>query len=487
MAGLKFILGMLPSTSKVEDADIQLRKDYGDFNAFGKSEVLKRYLELDQEMNSSDFASRKKQIMSQKFSQTEEYKKLVEFRKMDKSGPIRNYFKVKDSRQLTDYDSFRKSETLRHFEELESFVKSDAISLAKGKLSPKEYKKSEEASKEKEFSKLKKSGPVKKYFKFLNSQAFKEYKRIEGSDDLKKYQDLKVLVNSEKFKEVKDFMSLSGTKKYEQSKEYKDEQEYRQLKKSEQITWYFKIKKKYPFKEIEKWTLTFEENFNSGNLDQRTWLTRYFYGDKILNKNYVMGDDKHSFTDGKNIEFYDKKLRILTKREQSKGLVWHPLQGFYEKEFNFTSGIISTGKSFRQKFGLIKAKVKIGQSGVTQSFSLLADQMIPHIDIFKYEKNKLFAANFWKNGSKEGISKSISKTGGQRYTHDYFIYSLEWHPGKLIWRINDVIFKEQNTGVPDQDMYLMFNASLKEQASEAGLPSALEIDWVRVYKLKSEA
>ncbi len=46
MAGLKFILGMLPSTSKVEDADIQLRKEYEDFKAFGKSEVLKRYLEL---------------------------------------------------------------------------------------------------------------------------------------------------------------------------------------------------------------------------------------------------------------------------------------------------------------------------------------------------------------------------------------------------------------------------------------------------------
>ncbi len=353
-------------------------------------------------------------------------------------------------------------------------------------MSPKEFKASPEAAKEKEFRKLSKSKPVKKYFKFLNSPSFKEYKRIEGSDELKKYQDLKEFISSEKFREVKIYMALPGKKKYVLSKEYKDEGEFAELKKSDRIKWYFKTKKNYPFKEIEKWTLTFGENFETPQLDVKTWLTRYYYGDKILGKNYVMGDDKHFFTDGGNIEFYDKKLRILTKREPSKGLVWNPLQGFYEQEFNFTSGIINTAKSFRQKYGLIQAKVKIGNSGVSQSFSLLADQMLPHVDVFRYENNKLLAGNFWKNGSKEGASKSFTKTGGKRYTNDYFIYSLEWRPGKMTWKINGVVFKEQSTGVPDQDMYLLFNASLKEKASEAGLPSALEIDWVRVYRLKSE-
>ncbi len=487
MAGLKFILGMLPATSKVEEADIRLRKDYGDFKAFEKSDVLKRYLALDQEMHSSDFASRKKQIMSQKFSQTDEYRKWLEYKTLDKSRPIRNYFKIKDSKQLAEYEAFRNSSTLRRYDELEQFVKSDAISNAKGTLSPREFKKSEEAGKEREFNKLRKSREIKRYFKFLNSPSFREYQRIEGSAELKNYQDLKVFVNSSKFKAVKDHMALSGKKKYELSPEYKDEKEYQELKKSDQITRYFKLKKHYPFREIEKWTLTFEENFESGNLDRNTWLTRYYYGDKILDKSYVMGDDKHFFTDGKNIEFYNGKLRILTRREESKGLVWNPLQGFYEKDFNFTSGVINTGKSFRQKYGLIKAKVRIGNSGVSQSFSLMADQILPHIDVFRFENNKLLAGHFWKNGSKTGFSQSMSKTGGKRYTNDYFIYSLEWKPGKLIWKINDVVFKEQTTGVPDTDMYLLFNASLKENASEAGLPSALEIDWVRVYQLEGEA
>ncbi len=100
MAGLKFILGMLPATSKVEEADIQLRKEFGDYKAFENSDLLKRYLELQQELKSSEFASRKKQILSQKFSQTAEYRNFKEYKAMDKSRPIRNYFKVKDSSGL---------------------------------------------------------------------------------------------------------------------------------------------------------------------------------------------------------------------------------------------------------------------------------------------------------------------------------------------------------------------------------------------------
>jgi hypothetical protein len=142
MAGLKFLLGMLPATSRVEEADISLRKEYEDYKTFENSDVLKRYLELDQELNSSAFSSKKKQIMSQKFNSTGEYRKFIEFRTMDKSRPIRNYFKVKDSRQLPDFESFRTSDTLRRFEELQNFVKSDALSKAKASLTPKEYKRS---------------------------------------------------------------------------------------------------------------------------------------------------------------------------------------------------------------------------------------------------------------------------------------------------------------------------------------------------------
>ena len=242
------------------------------------------------------------------------------------------------------------------------------------------------------------------------------------------------------------------------------------------------MKKKYPFTEVEKWELVFEDLFETEKLNNKIWMNRYLHGENILKKGYVLADDKHAFTDGKNVEIFDKKLRIVTRREKANCMVWNTSLGFYEKEFEFTSDLVSSAKGFKRQYGTYEAKVRVANSGVTQAFSLMSDQILPHIDIFRMEKAKLFAGNFWNGGS--GISKSQSSTGGGKFTKDFFIYSLEWQPGKLIWRINGLVFKEQTTGVPDKGMFMIFNASLKEKAKEAGIPSSLEIDWVRVYKKK---
>lgn len=484
MAGLKFALGLIPGTAKVESADDKLRKDYSDFIEYEKSDELKHFLELESEVISADFASRKKALLGLKFKGTEEFNKEKEFISLSKSSPIKNYFKIKESKQLSDYLSFSASDSLKTYLELENFVNSSEFSKAKTDLSPKDFKISEEAAKEKKYLSVKNSSQLKNHFKFENSAAYKEYLRIDSSDELKKLDELKTYVNSEKFLKQKEYLLLPGKKKYELSEEYKKETEYNTLKKSEKVVWFQKAKKNYPFAEVEKWVLAFEDNFESGKLDSKTWLTRYLTGDKVINKPYVQFDDIHAFTDGKNIDVSSGKLRIITKKEDAKALSWSPSFGFAEKEFGYTSDMISTGKSFSQKEGKFIAKVKLGNSDVTQAFSLMTDQKLPHVDIFKLERNKLFAGNFWMNGGSKGISKSIDKTGGGRYTKDFHIYSLEWSEGKMIWKINGLVFKVQSQGLPESEMHLCFNSSLKETAKNLNLPSSMEIDWVRVYKNK---
>ena len=51
---------------------------------------------------------------------------------------------------------------------------------------------------------------------------------------------------------------------------------------------------------------------------------------------------------------------------------------------------------------------------------------------------------------------------------------------------NGKVFKTQTSGVPQEEMYINFSSNLKKDAAESGLPSAMEIDWVRVYKLKEK-
>ena len=308
MAGLKFALGMIPNTSKIESADDNLRKEYLEYIEYEKSDDLKHFSELETEVISADFSSRKKEILSLKYKNTEEYKKEKEFIGLEKSKAIKNYFKVKDSQQLQDYNDVKSSDTLNKFTELEKFVNSDALIKAKTDMPPKEFKTSDEAAKEKEFLNLKKSSQIKKHFKFENSSAYKEYLRIDDSDELKKYFELKDLVNSEKFKEQKEYLKLSGKKKYELSKEFKKETEYNTLKKSDKVIWYQKIKKKYPFGEIEKWDMAFEENVDADELGSKKWMTRYINGDKLMNSfDRIFGEVQHKINYRHVIKWFVRK------------------------------------------------------------------------------------------------------------------------------------------------------------------------------------
>ena len=121
---------------------------------------------------------------------------------------------------------------------------------------------------------------------------------------------------------------------------------------------------------------------------------------------------------------------------------------------------------------------------VAQAFWMVSDGMLPHIDVARFEGGKLYSNYFWgKAGSNH---KSISKTSGSKYADEFFIYTLEWSPNKLVWKINDKVFKTQTSGVPQEEMYINFSSNLKKGASENGLPSSMEIDWIRVYKLKGK-
>jgi len=309
-------------------------------------------------------------------------------------------------------------------------------------------------------------------------QSFKDY---ENSDELKHFLELEKEIKSNDFVLRKKKMKKAA---FKDSEEFHKETEYAVLKKSEKIVWYYKTKKKYPFKEIEKWDLTFDEKFNTGKLDKSKWMTRNYWGDKEMDSSFAMEDDKSFPTDGDNIEFYDNKARIVTKSGSTEGLVWRQNQGFVLEDFNFTSGMISTAQSFRQKYGVFNAKVKMAAGSVAQVFWMVSDGMLPHIDVARFENGKLYSNYFWgKSGSNQ---KSLSKTNGSKYADTYFIYTLEWSPNKLVWKINGKVFKTQTSGVPQEEMYINFSSNLKQDASESGLPSAMEIDWIRVYKLKGQ-
>ena len=487
MANLRFLLGLIPKTSELEAKSSNLVKEFADFQQYQSSEELAQFLELEKEVTSPAFKEAVIKIKGQKFAETNEFKQLQEYTLLKKSARFKVYFKLKNSSQLSDYNTTESSTELAHYLELEKYLASKEFAAVKSSADPKEFKNSPEGQKEQEFLVLQKSSRIKNYFKFKNSENYKTFLEVQASPDLVKYDELEITIASDEFKKVKEYMALPASKKYELSDEFKKEQAYLAALKSEKHKFYLDCLKKDKFKALKEWKLSFEEDFTSDKLDSKKWMTKYFWGEELLKEPYSLAHDLHFVTDGKNIEIKNSILSIHTKQEKITGKAWDPMIGFIPKEFNYTSGLISTGKSFRFKYGRIEAKIKLNNSGkVSHAFWMLGDKILPEVDVFKSFNGKVLLSNLWGNiAEKEGVHKLTKKLGASKLYSDFFIYTLDWSPEKLVWKINDLEVASTAESVPQEAMYLVLSSGIFGDNVNGSVPSSMEIDWVKVYEKNS--
>ena len=543
MANLKLSLGMIPSTSKIEQAEIDLIKEFEKLQAFLDSEELARFNELEALVSSADFIKQKKDIESLSFSHSEEYNREKEFNTLKKSKDIPRYFKTRDGADLRKFREMEGSEKITRYEELMALV-STAEFKAKQKMKPVTFKSTDEYRQLVEYKKLKSSADVKKYlalvnkgkkdeadtlagapaiskyleldavvkskefiekqnmkpvtfkdteeykllqefntlknnpdikfyYKFSKSSELANFKQVDGSQKLARYEELKEYLSTEEFKKRKEY--LLDKKRFEKSDLFTQEQEYLKLKKSDDIVWYFKAKDSDKFNILKERKLTFSDEFEGEALDTKKWLTNHYWGDKLLHDRYSLETDLHCNTEKENFEVRSGHLKIITKPQKTEGKVWNPaLGGFRTKEFDFTSGVINTGKSFRQKYGLFTAKIKLSTgSGPRHAFWMLGEKITPHIDICRTDKGKV-----WMDYFNDGV-KGLKSSLGSRYSKDFYIFSLEWTPEMLVWKINGIEVCRQTSGLPQEEMYLIFSGGLDKPMQGS---SAMEIDWVRVYQ-----
>jgi beta-glucanase (GH16 family) len=278
-------------------------------------------------------------------------------------------------------------------------------------------------------------------------------------------------------------MLLPARRKLEMSEEYRMEQKYNELKKSEDFKWYFAIRNSKKFDELKKWDLTFSEDFEAPKLNVKKWLTRYFWGDKILKDSYVNMGEKQFYTGDKNIAIAGSILKVQTRREKAAGKVWNPAIGFFPKDFDYTSAIINTGNSFRQQYGLFEAKIRFNRNyPVNHGFWLVSDLMLPHIDVARASK-KISVGTYWGNpNAKNGIDRRAASMSRDKYGFDYYIFSLEWTKNKMTWRVNGVKAFSTGTGIPQIPMYININSSIYQDVNGSVLPAELEVDWIRCYQ-----
>ncbi len=385
---------------------LNLLKEFNDLNEFKNSDELKDFLSLSKYFESKEYQSLHSSIETDK---KKEIDKIKQFEAQKKSKVFRNYFKFKESPKYKDHQTFLFSKELKEFEDLEKLVTSKKFEEEKRNF---ENQKSAEAKKTGEFNSLKKAKAIKSFLNSSNSENKKTVDQLAGNPEVKKFLELETYINSsvhrdklataaknlatitdqlmdyqqkKKSRRIKDFYRFQNSTKFksfqafEKSKDLSDylslekyllsethknllksieekekaESEKRNthaaFKNSKKYKWYLELKDSKKFDELKKWELVFEDDFNDSQLDRKKWMTRYFWGDKLINDAYAFETDKAFPTDGKNIELGNSHLKIVTRNEKVNGKMWKPPFGFIPSDFNYTTGLISTARLAQAK------------------------------------------------------------------------------------------------------------------------------------------
>ena len=88
MASLKLLLGLIPSTSKIEQAEKALIAEFEKLNAFADSDQLAKYIELNERVNAAGFTQKRKEIESLRYKNSEEFSREKEFLSLQKAKDI---------------------------------------------------------------------------------------------------------------------------------------------------------------------------------------------------------------------------------------------------------------------------------------------------------------------------------------------------------------------------------------------------------------
>lgn len=402
-----------------------------------------------------------------------------------KSALYKAYKKLAGSPDRKYYDELHGSAEIEAFNDLANFIQSDDFKRQKKEIESKGFKDTDAYTKLQEYQQLSKSDDIRFYKKFGNSKALKNYNALHGSEKIKELQELESFIESDEFKRFREYATQSPAKRWKDSREYEKEQEYETLKKSEKIKWYFSNIDSPKFAWHRAWSETFSEDFSAKTLDKKKWMTRYYYGEELLKDSYSLSSDKHFVTDGKNLELDGSKLVISVRKENVKGKSWDKNFGFVTRDFGYTSGLITTGKSLRQQYGTFEAKIRISDTrNISNTFWMEGKKQLPHITIMRANKNLYVGSATGENDAATGtgLKNYAKKYKRSKFQNDYFIYTLEWTPEKLIWKINGVEIAETTSTVPAEPMYLLLGSGLHKDLDGASLPSRMEIDWVRCYQ-----
>lgn len=173
----------------------------------------------------------------------------------------------------------------------------------------------------------------------------------------------------------------------------------------------------------------------------------------------------------------------------------------------YTSARINTRGLFSQRYGRFEARIRlpIGQ-GIWPAFWLLGSDLTTvgwpqcgEIDIMEYrgqEPDRVHGSLHGPGYSGGGALSSPFQLSGATFAQDFHIFSVEWSPSRITWRVDGTAYKTVTPAdlpsgaswVFDHPFDIILNVAVGGNyvgAPDATttFPQTMLIDWVRVYEM----
>jgi beta-glucanase (GH16 family) len=227
-------------------------------------------------------------------------------------------------------------------------------------------------------------------------------------------------------------------------------------------------------------SLAFHPTFSGKTLDTRTWDTCYAYfvpatgcanfGNPIRDAWYLPSGDRVS----------GGALHLVATAKPTSGQTktGAPLT------YPYTSGMVTTMKSFDFTYGYVQIVAKIpGGTGTWPALWLLPENETwpPEIDIMENfgTTHTIRTTVFWSASGAYDYAYKTARSSAN-LTAGYHTYGLLWKPNSLTWYLDGkVVDRYTGSHVPQQPMYLLANLAIDGKAPSR---STFSISSVEVYR-----
>ena len=156
------LFGKMVSTEKFEAAMKEQQELVTRYRAVEKSPELKEYLELKEIVESSDFKNHKSTMLSRKYKDTDEGRKMTRYNELLNSARMKNYQSAKADATFQAFLKFRDSEDFAKIRDHEALAKSSEL---------------------KQYERIYKSEQYRDYLRMADSPELKEFEALEAEFD----------------------------------------------------------------------------------------------------------------------------------------------------------------------------------------------------------------------------------------------------------------------------------------------------------------